>query len=461
MESKRERMTHEPIPRLVTRLSIPTVISMMVTTFYNMADTFFVGKLGTSATGAVGVVFAVMAIIQALGFTFGHGSGNYISRSLGAGNDKEASRMATTAFVSAFFAGTTLLIVGMIFLEPLVYMLGATKTIAPHAQEYLRFILIGAPWMTSSLVLNNQLRYQGNAIYAMVGLVSGAVINVVLDPILIFVFDMKVAGAALATIISQFVSFCLLLYGTTKGGSIRLHILKFSPSLTQYKEIIRGGLPSFCRQSLGSVATTSLNLAAGPYGDAAIAAMSIVGRIIHFCSSAMIGFGQGFQPVCGFNYGAKNYRRVREAFWFAVKASTVVLLILAVLGLSFAEPLITLFRKDDAKVIEIGSTALRLQMVLLPLLSLTILTTMMLQVIGKAARASLLSMARQGLFFLPPIFILPHFIGLWGVMLSQPVANLCALILALPLVRAELKELRQLEMNLQSAPDAEGQPGEK
>ncbi|MBQ2701246.1 MAG: MATE family efflux transporter [Clostridia bacterium] len=448
-------MTHEAIPSLVTRLSIPTIISMLVTTFYNMADTFFVGQLGTSATGAVGVVFAVMAVIQALGFTFGHGSGNYISRSLGAGDDHEASRMATTAFVSAFLSGTLLLVTGLTFLEPLVYLLGATSTIAPYAKEYLSYILIGAPWMTASLVLNNQLRYQGNAVYAMAGLVSGAVINVILDPILIFVCHMGVSGAALATIISQAVGFCLLFYGTTKGGSIRLHPLKFSPTLAQYKEIVRGGMPSFFRQTLGSIATTSLNLAAGPYGDAAIAAMSIVGRIAHFCSSAMIGFGQGFQPVCGFNYGAKQYPRVRAAFWFAVKISTVVLLVLAILGLSFADPLITLFRRDDAEVIRIGSTALRLQMILLPLLSLTILTNMMLQVIGKSFRASILSTARQGLFFLPLIFALPRFIGLWGVMLSQPLADLCSLMMALPLARAELKELHQLEMNVQNAPDAE------
>ncbi|MBQ8536880.1 MAG: MATE family efflux transporter [Clostridia bacterium] len=441
-------MTHEAIPSLVTRLSIPTVISMMVTTFYNMADTFFVGQLGTSATGAVGVVFSVMAVIQALGFTFGHGSGNYISRSLGAGDDHEASRMATTAFVSAFLSGAALMVVGLIFLEPLVYLLGATKTIAPYAKDYLSYILIGAPWMTASLVLNNQLRYQGNAVYAMAGLVSGAVINVVLDPILIFVCNMGVSGAALATIISQAVGFGLLYYGTTKGGSIRLHPTKFSPSKEQFAEIVRGGLPSFCRQTLGSVATTALNVAAGPSGDAAIAAMSIIGRITHFCASAMIGFGQGFQPVCGFNYGAKQYRRVREAFWFAVKASTVVLLILAICGLAFAEPLITLFRRDDTEVIRIGSMALRLQMILMPLLSITILTNMMLQVIGKSARASMLAMARQGLFFLPPIFILPRFIGLWGVMLSQPLADLCSLIMAIPLARAELKELRGLEMDV-------------
>jgi len=460
MEAKRVQMTQTPIPKLITKLSAPTILSMLVTTFYNLADTYFVGQLGTSATGAVGVVFALMAVINALGFTFGHGSGNYIARSLGAGDTHGASRMATTAFVSAFLAGTVLLIVGMTFLEPIVYLLGATDTIAPYAKQYMAWILVGAPWMTASLVLNNQLRYQGNAFYAMVGLVSGAVLNVALDPLFIFVFDLGVSGAALATIISQAVGFCLLWRGTHQGGSIHLHPLKFAPSLPQYKEIIRGGLPSFSRQILGSLATSALNIAAGPFGDAAIAAMSIVGRVVHFSFSAMIGFGQGFQPVCGFNYGAKLYPRVRQAFNFCIKLSMIVLTVLAILGLIFADPLITLFRKDDPEVIRIGATALRLQLALLPLLSVTILTSMMTQVIGKTKAATWLSMARQGLFFLPVIFVLPRFLGLWGVMLSQPIADLCALGMAIPIAINEFKEMNRLEMELQRAPETEGESGQ-
>ena len=309
-------MTQTPIPKLICQLAVPTIISMLVTSFYNMADTFFVGKINTSATAAVGVVFPLMAIIQAFGFFCGHGSGNYISRQLGAQNFEDASRMSATGFVTAFVLGLCILGVGFAFTDPLLYIMGSTETILPYARDYMRIILLGAPYMTASLVLNNQLRFQGSAFYSMIGITFGAVLNVGLDPLFIFVFDMGVAGAAWATILSQFVSFCLLIAGTFRGGNLKLNLRNFSPSLKYYKNIVKGGTPSLCRQGLGSFATICLNLMAGPYGDAAIAAMSIVTRITQFANSIVIGFGQGFQPVCGFNYGAKLYARVREGFWF-------------------------------------------------------------------------------------------------------------------------------------------------
>ena len=330
-EQKYIKMTTTPVEKLICSLAGPTIVSMLVTSFYNMADTFFVGKIGTSATGAVGIVFSVMAIIQAFGFFFGHGSGNYVSRKLGEKDFEEASRMAATGFVSAFLAGLVIMIVGLIFLEPLCYLLGATPTILPHAKSYLRIILIGAPYMTAALVLNNQLRFQGSAFYGMIGITSGAVLNIVLDPLFIYVFHMGVAGAALATIISQFVSFLLLLRGTGTGGNVHIDLRKFSPSIQRYKIIINGGSPSLCRQGLSSVSTACMNLMARPYGDAAIAAMSIVMRITNFAASIMTGFGQGFQPVCGFNYGARKFRRVQKGFWFCVRLSTVFLLGMSVL----------------------------------------------------------------------------------------------------------------------------------
>ena len=439
------RMTQTPIPKLISQLAVPTIISMLVTSFYNMADTFFVGKINTSATAAVGVVFPLMTIIQAFGFFCGHGSGNYISRQLGAQNIEDASKMSATGFVTAFFLGLCILIVGFSFSDPLLYIMGATETILPYAREYMRIILIGAPYMTASLVLNNQMRFQGSAFYSMVGIASGAVINIGLDPLFIFVFDMGVAGAALATIISQFISFCLLIAGTFRGGNLRLNLRNFSPSLKYYKNIVKGGTPSLCRQGLGSFATICLNLMAGPYGDAAIAAMSIVTRISQFAASIVIGFGQGFQPVCGFNYGAKLFKRVKEGFWFCVKLSSVILLVAAIAGWIFSEQLITFFLHTDPLVIEYGSLALRLQCLTFPLVGWITISNMMLQTIGKTVKASLLAMSRQFLFFVPAILTLPGMFDMLGVQLSQPVADVFSFILAVPLSLSVIKEMTELE----------------
>ncbi len=365
-EQKFRKMTQPPVGKLICSLAVPCIISMLVTSFYNMADTFFVGKLNSdAATGAVGVVFSMMAIIQAIGFFFGHGSGNYISRQLGKKNYSEASVMAATGFFSALAVGTLICILGQIFLDPLAYLLGSTDTILPYTREYLRVILLGAPWMTASLVLNNQLRYQGSAMYSMVGIVAGAVLNIGLDPLLMFVFEMGVAGAGWATIISQFVSFCLLLIGCSKGSNISIHVRNVRLRWFYFKMIIQCGLPSLARQALASVATVCLNQAAKPYDDAAIAAMGIVQRITMFGASTMIGFGQGFQPVCGFNFGARLYDRVRQGFWFCVKYSFFFLVAVSALGYIFAPQLIGLFR-DSPEVIKIGAQALRFQCLSFP-----------------------------------------------------------------------------------------------
>ena len=432
-QQKFDRMTKTPIPRLIGELAVPTIISMLVTSFYNMADTFFVGKINTSATAAVGIVFPLMAMIQAFGFFCGHGSGNYISRQLGAHNFEDASKMSATGFVTAFVLGLGILVVGFLFTDPLLHIMGSTETILPYARSYMRIILIGAPYMTASLVLNNQLRFQGSAFYSMIGITTGAVLNIGLDPLFIFVLDMGVAGAALATIISQFVSFCLLIAGTFRGGNLRLNLRDFSPSLKYYQNIVKGGAPSLFRQGLGSFATVCLNLMAGPYGDAAIAAMSIVTRISQFAASVVIGFGQGFQPVCGFNYGAKLFKRVQEGFWFCVKFCTSVLLVAAVCGWIFSPNLIGIFLKTDPLVIEYGSQALRLQALTFPLVGWITIANMMLQTIGKTVKASLLAMSRQFLFFVPVILTLPGFLGILGVQLSQPIADFCSFLLAVPL----------------------------
>lgn len=439
-EQKFEMMTEAPIPGLIGRLAVPTIISMLITSFYNMADTFFVGKIGTSATAAVGVVFPVMAIIQALGFFCGHGSGNSISRHLGSKDIQSARELAATGFFLAFALGILLMVLGLIFLDPLSHLLGSTETIFPYTRDYLRFILLGAPYMTAQLVLNNQLRFQGNAFYAMIGITSGGVLNVILDPIFIFVFDRGISGAAIATILSQFVSFCLLLVGLRVSKCIPIHLRNVRLTALRLREIMGGGLPSLFRQGLGSIATTTLNIAANPYGDAAIAAMSVVSRIMMFANSALIGFGQGFQPVCGFNYGADKYDRVKEAFWFCVKVSTAVLLGLAVLGGFLSGHLIWIFR-NDPDVIQIGTTALRFQCVTFALNGWIIMNNMMMQTMGKTVPATILAASRQGLFFIPALLILPQFLGLTGIQCAQAVSDVFTFALTTLLNRKVMRSL--------------------
>ena len=431
-EEKYIQMTQMPIGRTICKLAVPCIISMLVTSFYNMADTFFVGMLkSNAATGAVGVVFSMMAIIQAVGFFFGQGSGNYISRMLGKKHYEEASNMAATGFFSALGAGVLICVLGQIFLEPLAYLLGSTDTILPYTKEYLRVILLGAPWMTASLVLNNQLRFQGSAIYSMVGITTGAVLNIALDPLLIFTFDMGVAGAGWATIFSQFVSFVLLLIGCSKGGNIRISIKNVKLTGAYLLQIVKGGLPSLARQSLASLATICLNHAAGPFGDAVIAAMGVVQRIMMFGASAMLGFGQGFQPFCGFNYGAGLYNRVKKGFWFCVKGSFVFLVGVAALVFAFAPQIVSLFR-DDPAVIECGAAALRFQCITFPTHSWIVMSMMMEQVMGKTVPATILSVARQGLFFIPAVLILSALLGATGVQMSQMVADLLTILCAVP-----------------------------
>ncbi len=427
------RMTTAPVEKLVCELALPSIAIMLVSSLYNMADTFFVGTLGTSATAAVGVSFSLMAIIQAVGFFFGHGAGNYISRALGAQDTQDAEKMAATGFVSAFLVGTLIAVAGSLTLTPLAKLLGATETILPYARDYLRFILIGAPFMASSLMLNNLLRFQGSAFFGMIGMVGGAVLNIALDPLFIFTLNMGVSGAALATMLSQALSCGLLFLGCTRAGNVRIRFRSFSPSRRAFSEIARGGAPSLFRQGIASIATICLNQVAGPYGDAVIAAISIVNRVAMFASSALLGFGQGFQPVCGFNYGAKLYERVKKAFWFCNWLISSLLVVLAILGFIFAPDIITLFRKDDLDVIRIGALALRLQCVTFPLWGYCILNNMMLQTMGKAFGASVLALARQGLFLIPLLLILPPHLDVLGIQLTLPITDILSLLITIPL----------------------------
>ena len=435
-------MTQEPVGKLICQLAVPCIISMMITAIYNTADTFFVGQLNSnSATGAVGVAFSLMSLIQATGFFYGHGSGNYISRALGSKQVDGASEMAATGFCFCFLTGLTITVLGLLFLEPLVLLLGATETILPYAKSYVSIILIGAPWMASSLTLNNQLRLQGSAMYGMVGITTGGILNMILDPILIFVFELGVSGAALATIISQFVSFSILFIMCSRGNNLAIHITRARLTLKNFLEISRGGLPSLGRNGLNAISGIVLNQCAGPYGDAAIAAMSVVNRTMQTATSAVTGFGQGFQPVCGFNYGAKLYDRVIEGFWFCFKVAAVVLTSLSVLGIIFAPEIIAVFR-NDPDVIEIGALALRLRCAVYPLMCWYIPSNMMLQTMGRTGPATFLAISRQGIFLIPALLILTPLLKLLGIQAAQPVADIVTFLCAVPVTVKVLREMK-------------------
>ncbi|MDR1412127.1 MAG: MATE family efflux transporter [Spirochaetaceae bacterium] len=441
-DEKYLKMTTGPVGPLITGLAIPSAIIMLITAVYNTVDTYFVSFLGTSATAATGIAFPLMTVIQAVGFFFGHGSGNYIARELGSRNHKNAARMAATGFFSAFIAGAAIAVLGVLFLDPLVRLLGATDTILPFARDYLRFILIGAPFMICSLMQNNLLRYQGSSFYGMIGMVGGALVNTGLDPLFIFVFHWGTAGASLATMLSQFISFTVLFICSNRTDNVRIRFRYFSPSLATYREIMRGGLPSLARQGITSVSGVFMNHFAAVYGDAAIAAISIVQRVFMMAASLVVGIGQGFQPVCGFNYGAKLFPRVKDGFRFSLIAMTVPLLPLGVLGFVFAPQIIALFRPDDPLLIEIGTKAFRCQCLTVPLIGWITINNMLMQTIGKALKASFLAIARQGLFLLPLLFLLTPFLGLTGILIIPPVADICTFIVSIPLSISVFREMR-------------------
>lgn len=432
-------LTQAPVHRVIVTMAIPTIISMLVTGLYNIADTFFVGKIDTQATAAVGIVFSLMFFVQAMGFFFGHGSGNYISRELGARRHENAVKMASTGFFSSFFFGLVILVLGEIFLTPLSLMLGSTATILPYTEDYMQVILLGAPFLTSSLTLNNQMRLQGNANFAMYGIVTGAILNVLLDPFFIFTCGLGVSGAAWATVVGQLVSFVILFFMARRGENIAIRFRNFSPSIQRYKEIFYGGSPSMMRQGLACIATMSLNLAAGAYGDSAIAAMSIVSRIAMLSFAVVIGLGQGFQPVCGFCYGAGLYGRLKEAYKFTVTIGTFFLIVLAIIGWVISGTLIGVFR-DDPEVIAIGIVALRWQLCVFPVNALILASNMLAQTCRKPWRANILAAARQGLFFIPLIFILPSYFGLLGVEMCQAVSDVLSFMLTVPIVIYTFRE---------------------
>ena len=402
-----------PVEQLIPRLAVPTILSMMITMIYNLVDAYFVGKLGTSASAAIGVVLGVQSIFQAFGFMMGHGAGSQISIRLGEGDREAADRLFSTAFFHALVISVIVGIIGMIGLEPL---------------------------MRLSCVLNNVMRYEGRAVLAMFGLVAGGVLNMIGDPILMFGLGLGIDGAGLSTAISQYISFGILLYMVFSKRTISKLSLRYrsnDPKVTL--AIMRVGFPSLIRQMLNSISTITLNHAAMPYGDAAIAAMAIVGRIVMFIGSAMIGLGQGFQPVSAYNFGARKYARLRKAFYFTVKAGTIVLGILAIFGFLFPAPIVGLFR-DDPRVIEIGSRALRFQCIAVVMQPFSVTSNMMFQSIGRSKEASFMALLRSGLYYIPALLILPLFLGLTGIECAQMVADILTTITCIPFVARFMRE---------------------
>ena len=443
------KMTQTPIPRLVLGLGIPTMLSMMVTSLYNLADTYFVSLIGEdSITAAVSNLLALMSIIQAIGFTFGMGSGSIVSTLLGKRDREGADEVASSALAIAGVCGLLILIFGFIFLEPLMWLFGSrTPETLGYSISYATYILLSAPIMCMSFVLNNVLRAEGKAVLSMIGLIVGAVTNVILDPIFIFVLDMGVTGAALATCLSQVLSFFVLLFMfLSKRTIVRMRVGAVSRKLNPYTEIVKTGFPSFCRQILASLCTVFLNSAAYTYGgDAAQAALGVVQKVFMLAFSISLGIGQGYQPVLGYNYSAKRFDRVRSAYLFTLGFSTALMLIFAILCAIFAPLLMQMFSLSELAT-DMGALALRFQCITMPLLPVNFMSGLSYQVVGNKGIATLLSISRQGLFYIPAVLILPSVLQLLGVQSCQAVADLFAFFFAIPFTIIFFKDLKNKQV---------------
>ena len=430
-----DKMTKTPMARLIIGLGIPTTLSMMVTSLYNLADTYFVSLIGNDAiTAAASNLLALMSIIQAIGFTFGMGSGSIVSRLLGKRDREGADTTASSAFAIAGLSGLMILIIGFLFLTPLMKLFGSiTPEVLTYSKQYARFVLIAAPFMCMSFVLNNVLRAEGKAMLSMIGLVVGAVINVALDPLMIFTFDMGIQGAGLATCISQVISFSILLVMFLSGRTIvRLRLRSVSRKFAVYRDIIVVGFPSFCRQVLASLCTVFLNRAAHQYGqDAAQAALGVVQKVFMLAFSVSLGIGQGYQPVLGYNYSAKRFDRVRSAYLFTLGFSTCLMTAFATVCAIISPQIMQMFSLSE-RATEIGVLTLRLQCICMPLLPLNFMAGLTYQSVGNKGIAALLSAARQGIFYIPAVLILPSLLGILGVQSCQAVSDFFAFFFALP-----------------------------
>ncbi|MDD2434345.1 MAG: MATE family efflux transporter [Bacilli bacterium] len=441
-EKQYRRMIETPVKRLVLTLAVPTTISMLITSIYNIADTMFVSHLSVAASGGVGVAYPIMAIIQAFGFMFGMGASSNISAKLGRKQVEEAKSIGATAFYSALAVGLLITIIGLLFLNPIINVLGATEGVFPHAASYARYILMGAPIMAASFVLNNILRGEGKAKFAMIGIVTGAILNIGLDPLFIYTFNLGTAGAAIATIISQLVSFSILIsFFISKKAIMSLNPKYIAKKGGTYLEIIKVGLPSLARQGLASLATILLNNQAAIYGsDAALSAMGIVSKVYMVVFAMVLGIGQGYQPVCGYNYSAEHYERVKEACVFTYLTSVIAMALACCILFIFSRQVMQIFIQDE-DTINIGIYALRFRCIALPLIAMNVIDNMTFQAIRKKFLALFLSCLNQGLFFIPLVFILPYFFGINGVELVQAGADVLTFLVSIPFFIYIIKHL--------------------
>ena len=438
-EEKFHEMIERPIGPLITSLAIPSIFANLVTAIYNLVDMYFVGHISTAASGAIGISFVAMTAIQATGFYFGQGTGNAISRYLGAKQQEKANIMASTGIVCTLTVGLLIAILGNLFIEPLCILAGATPTILPYAKTFIGIILCGAPWMASSILLNMQLRFEGESLFSMLAITTGAILNALLTPLLIYGFHLGIAGSAISTIVCEFIGFVLLLIETQKIGLAPLSLTWVRPSKELFREINNGGTPSFVRQLMLGIATTLLNNAAAPFGDAAVAAMAIVQRITGFANYIQIGIGQGYQPVLGYNIGARHHERVLAGYSFALRASTIAVLAIGVFTCIFAPQLIWIFRQDP-QVVAIGTLTLRLASFSAALTGVAMMTNFMLQTSGHVWSASILGACRLGLVLGPVIVVMAYFFGLLGVQLARPVADLITFFVAIPFAKITLSQ---------------------
>ena len=432
-------MTQTPVAKLILRLGIPTTISMLITSIYNMADTYFVGTLGESAQAATGVIFTLQAIIQGIAFMLGHGGGTFISKFLAARDTDKASSYISSSFFAGAIIGMIILIMGLCLLSPLVFFLGSTDTIAPYAMQYGFWILIACPFIICSMILNNGLRYEGCAVYAMVGLTAGGILNIFGDWLLVAKLGMGVYGAGLATAISQIVSFCILLFMYVKMAQSKIRFRFISKDLRVYLSICRVGLPSLIRQGLTSVTTGVLNNLTKPFGDAAIAAMSVVNRYSMFLMCVGLGMGQGFQPVAAFNYQAKQYKRVKQGLVFTMCFGLCFIGGISLLSIFAAEPIIGIFQKKP-EVIEVGSVALRYAAIGMMFMPFSVPVNMLYQSIQKPTISSILSLIRSGLITIPVLLICVPLFGVTGVQIAQPTADIIAGLISIPFIIHFLKK---------------------
>lgn len=432
-EKHYKKMTATPVSKLILQLGIPTTISMLITSIYNMADTYFVGTIGESAQAATGVLFTLQAIIQGLAFMLGHGAGTFVSKSLADRDAGEATKYISTAFYTGGAAGIVITVLGLLFLTPLVRLLGSTETILPHARDYGFWVLLACPFIICSLILNNGLRYEGKAFYAMFGLTAGGILNILGDYLLVSVLDMGVYGAGMATAISQFVSFSILLMMYLKMAQSSISLRSVSRKIGDYLAIARVGLPSLIRQSLNAVTAGLLNNLTKPFGDAAIAAMTVVNRYSMFLLCMGLGMGQGFQPVAAFNYPAKKYGRVKKGLVFTMVFGLIFVGGVSAVSLAFAEPVVGLFQKSP-EVIRVGAVALRYAAVGLMFTPLSIPVNMLYQSIRKPGIASLLSLLRSGAVTIPFLLIGVPLLGLPAIQLATPLADVAAGLISIPFI---------------------------